>query len=173
MLSTEELVKAVKSGDMDAFSELVRRYERTVIITAWAITSDFHIAQDVAQEAFVIAYQQLHQLREAKGFGPWILRIVKREAVRSGKKSQRETGAPFHLPEAFPAPDSWWREYEEIVPLLAQLPDQERVVMTLRYLDGLSVREIAETTGRPSGTVTKQLSRAIQRLRSLLIEADQ
>ena len=173
MLSTEELVKAVKSSDMDAFSELVRRYERTVIITAWAITSDFHIAQDVAQEAFVIAYQQLHQLREAKGFGPWILRIVKREAVRSGKTSRRETGEPFHLPETFVAPDSWWREFEEIVPLLAQLPDQERVVMTLRYLDGLSVREIAETTGRPSGTVTKQLLRAIQRLRSLLIEVDQ
>ncbi len=172
MQSTEELVNAAKEGDVAAFTALVRRYERTVVLTAWPIAGDFHSAQDAAQDAFVIAYRELPQLRHASTFGPWLLRIVKREAARMRKRLSREAGDSGALAEMVPAHGSWWEEFQDIVPQLAQLPDQERVVVSLRYLDGLSVREVALATGRPIGTVTKQLSRAIQRLRSLLIEVE-
>ncbi len=172
MPSTEELVKAARAGDVSAFSELVRRYEGTVTVTAWSIVRDFHAAQDVAQESFVIAYQKLDRLRDAKAFGPWILTIVKREALLAKEKRARQASGAVALEETIAAPGGWWCEFQEIVPLLAQLPEQERLVVSLRYLDGLSVRDVAEATGRPVGTVTKQLSRAVQRLRDLLIEAE-
>ena len=53
MPSTEELVKAAQAGEISAFAELVRRYERAVIITAHSVLGDFHLAQDAAQEAFL------------------------------------------------------------------------------------------------------------------------
>ncbi len=168
MPSTEELVKAAKAGEVSAFSELVCRYEGTVTVTAWSVVRDFHAAQDVAQESFVIAYQKLDRLRDAKAFGPWVLTIVKREALLAKQKRSREASGAVALDETIPAQGGWWCEFQEIVPLLAQLPEQERLVVSLRYLDGLSVRDVAEATGRPVGTVTKQLSRAVQRLRVLV-----
>ena len=172
MPSTEELVQAATEGDVSAFSELVRRYEGTVTVTAWSIVRDFHTAQDVAQESFVIAYQKLSQLRDARAFGPWILTIVKCEALQIQKKRAKQAAGAVALDEAIPASAGCWTEFEEIVPVLSQLPEQERIVVSLRYLDGLPVRDVAEATGRPVGTVTKQLSRAVQRLRGLLIEAE-
>ena len=63
MPSTEELVKAAQAGEKAAFAELIRRYERAAIITAHSVLGDFHLAQDAAQEAFVIAYQKLSRIR--------------------------------------------------------------------------------------------------------------
>ena len=72
MPSTEELVKAAQAGRTAAFAELVRRYERAAIVTAYSVLGDFHWAQDAAQEAFVIVYQKLSGLRDPASFGPWL-----------------------------------------------------------------------------------------------------
>ena len=64
----------------------------------------------------------------------------------------------------------WMQPYKEVVQHIARLPEHERIVTVMRYVDGLSVKEIAELTGRPVGTITKQLSRAIERLRNWLVE---
>ena len=82
MPSTEELVKAAQVGEGSAFAELVRRYERAAIITAHSVLGDFHSSQDAAQEASIIAYQELNQLRDAASFGPWLLQIARRRALR-------------------------------------------------------------------------------------------
>ena len=169
MPSTEELVNAAKAGETTAFAELVRRYEGTALATAWSLTGDFHAAQDVAQDAFVIAFKKLTQLRDARTFGPWLLSILGREARRTNRTQarRREVSAPNEL---LINRDEWWREFQEIVPMLQRLPEQERLVLSLRFIDGLSVREIAEATERPLGTVTKQLSRGINRLRGFVTE---
>ena len=70
MPSTDELVRAAQAGDTRAFAELVRQYERAAIITAHAILGDFHAAQDAAQDAFILAYRKLSQVRDAASFGP-------------------------------------------------------------------------------------------------------
>jgi len=169
MPSTEELVKAAQAGETSAFTELVRRYERAVIITAQAVLGDFHSAQDAAQEAFVIAYQRLKQLRDAASFGPWLLQIARRRALRWQRRRIPETiDCECLEPAASPTCD-WTEPYKEVVQHVARLPDHERIVTVMRYLEGRSVKDIAELTGRPIGTVTKQLSRAIQRLRDWLV----
>ena len=171
MLSTEELANAAKAGETAAFAELVGRYEGTSLVVAWSLVGDFHAAQDVTQDAFVIAYEKLRRLRDARTFGPWLLTIVKREARRAKQKQahRSEVSSPSEL---LASRDGWWSEFQEIVPILERLPEQERLVVSLRFIDGLSVREISEATERPVGTVTKQLSRGIKRLRGFVTEGE-
>jgi RNA polymerase sigma-70 factor (ECF subfamily) len=86
MRPTAELVREAQSDDRAAFAELVRRYQRAVLSTAWSVLHDYHSAQDVAQESFFQAYRNLGSLRDAKTFGPWLLTLTRREAVRRSRK---------------------------------------------------------------------------------------
>lgn len=160
---------AVLAGERSAYAELVQRYERAVQAAAMEILRNHHSAQDVAQEAFVTAYRKLGQLQEGAAFGGWVLRIARRLAVRAGR--QRLRPVSIESSGDVPAPSCNGRLDEESEMLLKhvlRLPEQERVVVMLRYFSSRSVQEIAEATRRPVGTVTKQLSRAHERLREWL-----
>jgi RNA polymerase sigma-70 factor, ECF subfamily len=170
MPSTEELVKAAQAGGTAAFAELVRRYERAAIVTAYSVLGDFHWAQDATQEAFVIAYQKLGRLRDLASFGPWLLRIARHWALRLKRGRKAETAGMDCDEFTATRADDWMEPYREVARQIARLPEHERIVTVMRYVDGLSVKEIAELTGRPVGTITKQLSRAIERLRNWLVE---
>jgi RNA polymerase sigma-70 factor, ECF subfamily len=170
MPSTAELVKAAQAGEQSAFAELVRRYERAAIITAWSVLGDFHSAQDAAQEAFVIAYQKPDRLRDKASFGPWLLKIARRSATRLKRSRYTEPAGTVSVDLAASQTSDWMEPYKEAVRQIARLPEHERIVTVMRYVDSLSVKEIAESTGRPVGTITKQLSRAIERLRNWLVE---
>lgn len=168
MQSTARIVTAAQRGDPDAFAELVRRYERVVVMTAWAVVRDFHAAQDVAQDCFLIAYNDLSSLRHPEAFGSWLLKTTHREAVRRSRR--REEGVPLDSIAEPPADNShqeWSVEFQALARTIGRLPGHEREVIIFRYVDGLTVREIAAATDRPVGTVTKQISRAIQRLREV------
>lgn len=171
MPSTEALVMAAQAGDTSAFAELVRRYEGTVLVTAWSLTGDFHSAQDVSQDSFVIAFRKLSQLRDHRTFGGWLLTIAKRQAKTAIQHRMRRKETTL-VPETVVEREPWWHAFRDIVPMLQKLPEQERVVVSLRYIDDRSVREIADLTGRPVGTVTKQISRAIARLREIEVEIE-
>jgi RNA polymerase sigma-70 factor, ECF subfamily len=179
MPSTEDLAKAARMQEVSAFAELVRCYERPAILTAYSVLGDFHLAQDVAQEAFVVAYRRLGQLRHSASFGPWVMRITYRLALRllrrrtaKGIGTEQTIGGDdasiSPTPVAPPNSNDWLEEYNEVVQQLARLPEHERIVMVMRYVDRRSVGEIAKATGHPAGTVTKRMSRAIQRLRTWL-----
>ena len=170
MPSTEQLVKATQAGETSAFAELVRRYERAAIITAHSVLGDFHLAQDAAQEAFVYAHSMLNQLRSAASFGPWLLRIARRRAIRLQRKRGAERTGTNGIDRAAKEACNWMEPYEAVAREIARLPEHERIVVVMRYVDGCSVKDIADTTGRPVGTITKQLSRAIERLRGRLVE---
>jgi RNA polymerase sigma-70 factor, ECF subfamily len=170
MPSTEQLVRATQAGEPSAFAELVRRYERAAIITAHAVLKDFHLSEDVAQEAFVVAYGMLGRLRDAASFGPWLLKIVRRRAMRLERSRGVERTIADCGDAAAPKTRDWMEPYEEVVQQIARLPEHERIVVVMRHVEGRSIKEIADLTGRPVGTVTKQLSRAIERLRDWLVE---
>jgi RNA polymerase sigma-70 factor, ECF subfamily len=170
MPSTEELVSAARRGDKSAFAELVRLYERGAVLTSYALLRDFHTAQDVAQEAFFCAFSKLGQLRDAAAFGPWLLQIVRRRAllIRQGPRYEP-------IPADIPAPSSgttpdWIKPFEDVVEQLGRLSEKDRTLVIMRHVDGRSVQEIAATTGQPAETVRKQLYRAVQRLRTKMIE---
>jgi RNA polymerase sigma-70 factor, ECF subfamily len=170
MPTTEELVIAVRKGDKAAFAQLVGLYQRAAIITAQAVLDDFGLAQDAAQDGFVIAYTKLHQLHAAAAFGPWLLKIVRHRACLMQRGRRMEPlGSDIMDPNEARSND-WLQRYEEVIEQLGRLPEHERMVIVLRYVDGHSVREIGDTTGNRVGTIKKQLARALARLRKWLTE---
>lgn len=164
--SDDQLVQRARRGDREAFSSLVRRYERPARAAAWNVLHSWHDAGDVSQEAFVVAYEKLHRLWSPRKFGAWLLRITYRLALNNLRQRQRRAAETLDpdMPER-PAAPKLSETSLDLVALLDRLPMQERVVVSLRYLDGLSLAEVAQVTGRPTGTVGKQLSRAYARLR--------
>jgi RNA polymerase sigma-70 factor (ECF subfamily) len=170
MRTTAELVRASQAGEKCAFAELVRRYERSAMATAYTAIGDFHMAQDAAQDGFVVAYQRLDGLRDPDAFGPWLLKIVRRRANELGKKAAGLPTTPTNDLVASDAMKDWIAQFDEVVQQVDRLPEHERDVVMLRYFDGHSVIDVARLTARPVGTVTKQISRALERLRTWLVE---
>lgn len=163
------LVDNVLRGDRAAYGELVCRYSQCVVTTAWQILGDYHAAQDVAQEAFLIAYQKLGSLRDGSMFGPWVLKIAKRYACRSA--THRVKVVHLEAADAPTTPSGDGRladDQQELLAVVTRLPEHERVVVVLHYFQEHSVQTVAQMTGRPVGTVTKQLSRALRRLRRFM-----
>lgn len=169
MQSDAEIVRQVRSGDSQAYGMLVDRYERLVRASAMRLTRDRHAAEDVAQETFVFGLQQLGSLRDPAKFAAWLLAIARRTGTRSMARQRR---APMSVGDANAFPGghdaTLSDQSQELMELVDRLPQHEQAVVALRYLNGHSVQEIADITGRPVGTITKQLSRGCKRLRNWL-----
>jgi RNA polymerase sigma-70 factor (ECF subfamily) len=169
MQSDGDLVKAVLAGQRELFAELVCRYERAVLAEALAVLRDRDGAQDIAQDAFVAAYEKLAGLKSPNAFGGWLLQIARRRALDAARRKP----PPQSLDEA-PAPASPCNNGHldeasvQLLQAIAQLPDHEREAIVLCYFEDLQVKQIAEITRRPVSTVTVQLMRARDRLRQLL-----
>lgn len=166
MQTDRDLVEAVRSGNRTAFAELVRRYERVALSTAWNVLRDHHLSQDATQNAFVEAFRQFTQLRSAEHFGAWVIHITRREALKIAAAAHRTIALRTEIERDYIASDPLTDHWADLLAAVGRLPEQERIVVGLRYFEGNSVADIARATGQPSGTVTKQLSRAIKRLKS-------
>ncbi len=174
MQSDRDVVESVLRGRRDAYATLVSRYERAVSAAALRIVGDRHAAQDVAQDAFVTAFEKLAGLRKPDAFGAWLMKITRRQAmrhVRQRRRTARLNGQEKQVEDAGAQPASNGRlddETRRLLDAVAALPKQEQAVVTLRYFGDHSVQDVADILGRPIGTVTKQLSRAHTRLRDTL-----
>jgi RNA polymerase sigma-70 factor (ECF subfamily) len=169
--SDAEIVSAVLDGNKEAFAILVRRYEQTLRGIAMQVRCDLEFAADVSQQSFMTAYEKLPTLRHSAAFGVWIMRIARRYAIESVKKSSD----PLPPPERPTNNNNGTldEEKQQLLSFVMKLPKHEKQVVMLRYFADHKVREVAAITGRPIGTITKQLSRAHQRLRALLQESKQ
>ena len=166
MQNDSELIRLAGNGNREAYGELAKRYERLALVVAIGILRDRHLAEDAVQEALVSAYRRLESLRDSSKFGPWLMQVTRREAIRLAKRQKKtESLAGSQELVEKKTPDRSLNGHDHAIRWINRLPVQERVVFSLHHLDGRAAREIAELTGRPIGTVTKQLSRAMQRLR--------
>jgi RNA polymerase sigma-70 factor (ECF subfamily) len=163
--SDAELLVRVAAGDVDAYAMLVRRYERLVRATVLRKLPDRHQADDVVQDTFLIAYQSLVTLKDNTRFGPWLLGIARNRTARSYRNSARHEIGIDDM-DALPNCDRSRVSDEsmDLLELIENLPEHERVLVGLRHFEGHTAAEIAAITGRPVGTITKQLSRAHARL---------
>lgn len=168
-----ELVQRAIAGEHEAFGDLVRRYERLVLAIAWNQLRNTQSAQDVAQDTFLTAFRQLGQLRDPALFSAWIARIAIRCCHQVRKKQPTIAGRPLSEPVAIPLdPLVLHEQSDRVLTAIQQLPEQEHDVVILRYFEGYDLIKIAELTGRPIGTVSKQISRAVQRLKGFLVEVE-
>jgi RNA polymerase sigma-70 factor, ECF subfamily len=167
--SDAELIEQVQAGNVEAFAMLVRRYERTVRAAVLRAVCDRHVAEDVVQEAFLAAYESLETLRNASKFGPWLLAIARKQAARHVRKTIRQEVCVADLAAVELCTNGKLTDQSErLLELVERLPAHERIIIGLRHFEGHSVQEVATITGRPLGTITKQLSRAHKRLQHWL-----
>jgi RNA polymerase sigma-70 factor (ECF subfamily) len=168
-------IAAAARGDAASFGALVERYQEPAFRAAYLLLRDAAAAEDVAQEAFVRAYRQLHTFRRDAPFRPWLLRIVQNLALNELRARSRRGGLIERVGRASPsiteAPDAQVAAADEASALLRamdELPPDDRAVLHLRYFLDLPEREIAAAIGRPAGTVKSRLHRASQRLRKVI-----
>lgn len=171
MRTDAETIEAVLNGKRADYAQLVRRYERVVHAVAVSILRDHHAAEDVCQDAFLVAYRRLATLREHASFGSWVVQIARNQAlnrVRLRHVEQRieESSEPV-VRDGQIMLDAG---NERLMAAVMELPDRERAAVLLRYFAGHSLEEISAITGQRAGTVGVQLHRARAHLRHMLEE---
>jgi RNA polymerase sigma-70 factor (ECF subfamily) len=184
------LVDAVLAGDREAFRALVDREGPAVIAACARVLADHGEAEDVAQDAFVIAYRAIGTWRGDGALGAWVSRIAVRLALRRARQRRQVTwldplAADADLPgrdryrsqspsEASDPAHSVLRSERDsgLRAAVAALDEPYREVVALRFFAERSLAEIAEATDRPLGTVKTHLHRGLARLRRALDEAE-
>ena len=173
-----EAVDRLKKGDVGALEALVRRHHAPAGRTAYLIVRDHALAEDVAQGAFVRAYEGIGTFDEGRPFGPWFMRIVVNEAVKAARGRERVAsyeegaGAPASwLADPDKGPHELAEEAEErdrVWAAMAKLPPAQRAAIVQRYYLGMSEAEMGEDAGRPPGTIKSRLHAARRGLSRLL-----
>jgi RNA polymerase sigma-70 factor (ECF subfamily) len=171
-----DLLAKARGGNLFAFEEIVKRYQRRVYAIAYRVVRRHDVADDVAQETFIRAHKALASFDVSRPFGPWICRIAANLAVNHTRSPRaREEGLPEGHAEtrsAAPGPLDGVLEREASAVLseaMERLPQEQRAVFVLRVVEEMSYREIADALEISMGTVMSRLSRAREKLRESLL----
>lgn len=155
----------LRRGDDDALATLFARHKDFVHRLAWSLTADPSLAEDVTQEVFLRVVQAKRRWRPRARFRTLLYRVTANTASELRRHRFRETHDDVEPP---PVPARPIGELTDLAQALAALPERQREVVVLRYLEGWSTRETARALGCRSGTVKVHLHRALGRLRTLM-----
>ncbi len=185
MYKDEELVAMSKAGDLKAFEELVCCYERKIYTIAYRMMGNYEDANDLAQEAFLRAFQSINTFRGESSFSTWLCRIVtnvcrdelrKRYRISIESLDKEVSFGDWEIKKQIPASDPGPAEiYEqrelqlELQELIATLAPEFRLTLVLREIQGLTYEEIAEQLECSLGTVKSRISRARNYLKEKLL----
>ncbi len=173
-----QLIHLILDGDDNAFTELVDKYQKQVHALVWRKIGDFHIAEEITQDTFLIAYQKLATLKKTQSFSSWLYVIATSLCRMWFRKQNRRTQLMLDKDTTYPE-NATYSEYvleeneriavetqrDAVQELLAKLGESERTVMTLHYFGEMSGAEIGAFMGVSANTVKSRLRRAQQRLK--------
>lgn len=175
------LIEMTLAGDDDAFGELVTRYQDRLVGTLFRLLGSIHDARDVAQEAFLLAYQKLETFRKEASFYSWLFRIAYNAAMTNRRKLKLRSGSldrdyelTGHEPaDVNPAVDPSHKmqteeQIQEVRRALNQLSSEYRDAIVLKEFEGMRYEEIAIILECPIGTVRSRIHRARYELREIL-----
>lgn len=174
-----ELIKQILRGDQDAFGPLVRKYQKGVHALVWRKIGDFHIAQEITQDAFLNAYRKIRTLKNHNQFAGWLY-VIAANLCRDWLRRKRLPMESIDVDDTNEVDKVSYSKYlaekqeadadetrrEVVKELLQKLPESERTVMTLHYLGEMTIKAISEFLGVSQNTVKSRLSRARNRLRN-------
>ncbi len=175
-----EAIRRIRDGDVSALEPLVRAHQLRAVRTAYLITRDRQLAEDIVQDAFIRAFERIGQLRPGNPFAPWFLRIVANDALKAATRGRRWVSLPDDIdaldsrgdpPDAAPGPEEMMLENEmraEVWAALGELAPEQRTLLVLRYYVEWREAELADWLEIPIGTVKWRLHEARRKLRLLL-----
>ncbi len=178
--TTEALVNCARRGDAEAFTQLIGRYERVALSVAFGVLGDGDAAGDVVQETFLRAWQRLNELKTPAHFATWICGIARNLAIDTRRRSKHskvaaDVGDIATLADTAqqwspnPLDEVDRREQQALIArALESLDEVMRPIVTLRYYNDLSSKEIAQLLQLSPAAVDMRLSRARQHLRKIL-----
>lgn len=190
MVNEELLVKKSLQGDLEAFEELVLKYQNKVYSLSYRYMGNEEDAYDTAQEAFLKAFRSLRSFKGNSSFGTWIFRVTSNVCLDELRRKKRKP-VPLSLDEPLavwngnevekeiadpqPTADILYEEKElsqYIQQLLDQLKPEFKAVLVLRDIEGFNYDEIAEILNCSLGTVKSRISRARSELRRMWLERE-
>ena len=178
-----QLIYNILSGDDAAFSSLIQKYQKSVHILVWQKIGDFHLAEEITQDTFLIAYQKLATLKNPRALASWLYRIATRQCIVFYRKKEKQIQTQFledtnrkHIKEitysqyiaqeqARIATES---QRNSLKKLLARLPKTERTVITLHYFQDMTCQEISQYLDVSVSTIKSHLHRARHRLKNIV-----
>ena len=183
VLFENEIIRSVLRGNVNDFEKLVTAYEKNVYNIALRMVGDPDDAADMTQETFIKAYRALSSFRGDSKFSSWLYRIASNvclDFLRSRSRPPQvslstvdeDDRATFELPDMRQNPEEQLMKklsMEAVRRGLEQLPEQQRQILVLRELGGLSYAELAQTLGLEEGTVKSRIFRARKRRCALLL----
>lgn len=179
------LLERSKAGDVEAFEKLIEIYQKKIFNLAYRIVGNFDDAGDLTQEALIRIFKSIANFKEQSSFSTWVYRITTNvclDEIRK-KKNRRmlSLDEEIHVEDGEmkrqimsddPLPDEV-AEREELRSIVSSaidsLPEEQRIMITLRDIQGLSYDEIAEVLNCPAGTVKSRINRSRQALRNVLM----
>ena len=181
-----KIIRAVVDGNANAFEDLVLEYQKQVYHIALKMTGNEEDAFDLSQETFLKAFRALPTFRGEAGFGSWLYRMEANLCIDFLRKRKRrnagqivsldeegEDRRPMELPDLSYEPQSALekKELREKVQMgLRRLPDEQRLILVLRDVEGFSYQEISDALKIELGTVKSRIYRARAHLARLLTE---
>ncbi|MFN8561907.1 MAG: sigma-70 family RNA polymerase sigma factor [Anaerolineae bacterium] len=173
----------LRRGDIGGLDILVQLYQVKATRTAFLITRDRALAEDIMQAAFLRVHERIHQFDPERPFEPWFMRVIINDAVKAASRSQRQVSIDADLagsdlsladilvdPAPDPADEAERLEIQRAVwEAMAKLTPKQRAVAVLRYYLGYGEAEMAEYLTLPAGTVKWRLHAARERLSKLLM----
>jgi RNA polymerase sigma-70 factor (ECF subfamily) len=176
-MTDQEAVAKLQAHDIHGLETLVRRYHIQAMQSAYLILRDRALAEDVAQTAFVNAYDRIHTFDNSRPFAPWFLRTVVNIALKVAA-GKRDLSLDAHtemsgLEIQAPAQDvvdilEAAETRQEIVTALYKLSPDQRAAIVMKYFLDLSDADVATKLDVPAGTIRRRLHDARKRLRALL-----
>ncbi|RKU28646.1 hypothetical protein C6497_07745 [Candidatus Poribacteria bacterium] len=173
-----ELIQRTLSGDETAFTILVLKFQKGIHALAWKKIGDYQIAEEIAQDTFLMAYKKLHTLKNPQQFPGWIYVIADR-LCNTWLREKSKRMQSHEITDAIIEDTSYSkyicqeREYDAIEhrrhivqKLMEKLPESERTVMVLHYLGEMSCKAISRFLGVSPNTIKSRLSRARNRLKN-------
>jgi RNA polymerase sigma-70 factor (ECF subfamily) len=178
------LLEKAKSGDVAAFEELIEAYQKKVFNLALRIIGNYDDAADLAQETFVRIFKAISNFKEQSSFSTWVYRITTNVCLDEIRKRKNKKvvsiDEDIHMDDGDmkrqvisedPGPDEAAERAEVrrvVNNAINRLPEDQRVVITLRDLHGMSYEEIAKILDLPGGTVKSRINRARLALKNVL-----
>lgn len=167
-------VRRCQDGQSDAFRLIVERHSGVLYGTAYLMTRNRARAEEMVQEALLLAWRGIRSFKPGSNLRSWLIRILVNRVISEGRRNRvAETELTPATPEPAVEPEGETRvmqaeERELMGAAMSTLPEEQREVLTLRYYADLSIPEIARVLGWAEGTVKSRIHRGLRRLEQTL-----